>query len=125
MSVEMFEQMRNWTELLRRMSDRLTPDGKAFIHVFSHRSLAYRFEGTWAAERFFTGRTMPSHDLLLRFQERPRRRGALGGVRNPLLQNLRAWLERLDANSARATAILEKLGVDVRPGGSLPPGVCS
>ena len=29
------------------------------MHVFSHRTLPYRFENTWAAERFFTGGMMP------------------------------------------------------------------
>ena len=47
--------MRNWKELLRRISTWLEPDGKLFVHVFSHRNLPYLFEGTWAAERFFTG----------------------------------------------------------------------
>ncbi len=63
----MFEHMRNWAAPLARIGDWLTPDGRAFIHVFSHRRLAYRFESTWAAERFFTPGTMPSHDLLHRF----------------------------------------------------------
>ena len=36
-SVEMFEHMRNWRELLRRVSTWLSADGKAFVHVFSHR----------------------------------------------------------------------------------------
>ena len=60
MSIEMFEHMRNWRELLERIAGWLDPDGgKAFVHVFSHRSLPYLFEGTWAAERFFTAGLMP------------------------------------------------------------------
>ena len=98
MSIEMFEHMRNWRELLRRVADWLRPNGKAFVHVFSHRTLPYRFEGTWAADRFFTAGLMPSHDLLPRFQEhlnlvgdwivpgdplRPHARGVAGESRRP------------------------------------------
>ena len=67
MSIEMFEHMRNWKELLRRISTWLKPDGKLFVHVFSHRTLPYLFQGTWAAERFFTAGLMPRHDLMPRF----------------------------------------------------------
>lgn len=109
-AVELFEHMRNWKELLARIAGALKPDGRVFVHHFSHRTLAYSFEGTWAAERFFTGGTMPSHDLLLRFQEDllVEDRWAIPG--SHYARTLRAWRERLDANSERALAILEDTG---------------
>ncbi len=66
-SIEMFEHLRNWRQALAHVAGWLESDGRAFIHVFSHRNHGYRFENTWAAERFFTAGTMPSHDLLLRW----------------------------------------------------------
>ena len=43
-SLEMFEHMRNWRELLRRIHGWLEPGGQLFFHVFCHRDLAYLFE---------------------------------------------------------------------------------
>jgi cyclopropane-fatty-acyl-phospholipid synthase len=37
-SVEMFEHMMNWRELIGRLRSWLEPDGRFFMHVFSHRS---------------------------------------------------------------------------------------
>ncbi len=106
-SVEMFEHMRNWKELLRRVSTWLRPEGRLFLHVFTHRTLAYRFAGTWAAERFFTAGTMPSHDLPLCFQDdlRIECRWAVDG--NHYARTLAAWLKRLDTRRPEALSILE------------------
>jgi cyclopropane-fatty-acyl-phospholipid synthase len=106
MSIEMFEHMRNWKELLRRVSTWLNDDGKLWIHVFTHRTTPYLFEGTWAAERFFTAGLMPSHELFALFQEDLvlADRWTVDGTH--YAKTLAAWLERLDADPERALALL-------------------
>jgi cyclopropane-fatty-acyl-phospholipid synthase len=72
-SVEMFEHMSNWHELLRRMSRWTSPDGAILLHVFSHRRAPYRFDvanpGDWIAQHFFTGGIMPSAGLMRHFAD--------------------------------------------------------
>jgi cyclopropane-fatty-acyl-phospholipid synthase len=72
-SVEMFEHMANWRALLARVRGWLHPDGRLFLHVFTHKRQPYRFDRAdktdWIAQHFFTGGIMPSHGLIAHFPD--------------------------------------------------------
>jgi cyclopropane-fatty-acyl-phospholipid synthase len=72
-SVEMFEHMMNWRQLLTRVRSWLAPDGRVFMHIFTHRAGAYLFDRAdredWIAQHFFTGGVMPSHHLIRQFAD--------------------------------------------------------
>jgi cyclopropane-fatty-acyl-phospholipid synthase len=72
-SVEMFEHMTNWRELMTRARSWLKPDGRFFLHIFTHRAGAYLFDPTdkedWIAQHFFTGGVMPSHHLIRQYAD--------------------------------------------------------
>jgi len=109
-SVEMFEHMRNWPELYRRIDRWLAPGGRFFQHVFCHREHPYFFEddgeADWMARNFFSGGIMPSRDLPSAIEGplEVERSWCVGGQH--YAQTSRAWLEQLDDHRAE---VLEAL----------------
>ena len=81
----MFEHMKNYEALLRKISTWLRPrknyspnrekgneggegdESLLFVHIFCHKTTPYHFEDDdgWMAQMFFSGGTMPSYDLLV------------------------------------------------------------
>lgn len=105
-SIEMLEHVRNYETLLGRIASWLEPGGRFFAHVFSHRELAYPYDNGWMARRFFTAGTMPSHDLLPRFNHHLRceQEWTVGGEH--YARTAEAWLQRLDANREAVEQLL-------------------
>ena len=112
-SVEMFEHMANWKPLLERIRGALSPDGRLFLHVFSHKTAPYRFDrnnkADWIAQHFFTGGIMPNHDLIRQFDslfdvERDWRWNGMHYQRTAM-----DWLANYDRNSGRIETILKSV----------------
>jgi cyclopropane-fatty-acyl-phospholipid synthase len=109
-SVEMFEHMRNYESLMRRICDWLEPSGTLFVHIFAHKTYAYPFEvrdaSDWMAKYFFSGGIMPSDDLLLYFQQELRIHEHWQVDGSHYSRTSEHWLQNMDRHRSEIEPIL-------------------
>lgn len=111
-SVEMFEHMRNWSQLYESISRWLVNDGLFFKHIFVNRGVPYLFldqgDDDWMSRYFFSGGMMPSDDLPHHFQQNLnlQRQWRWSGEHYEKTSN--AWLQKMDANKKILWPLLER-----------------
>ena len=110
-SVEMFEHMRNYGELFRRIADWLHDDGRFFMHIFTHRSAPYEYivkgPSDWMSRHFFSGGIMPSVDLPLRFSDHLNVESVWHWGGEHYAKTCNAWLLQMDRRRDHVMPILE------------------
>jgi len=111
-SIEMFEHMRNYEMLLNRIAGWLKPDGKLFVHIFCHKTLAYPFEtdgdDNWMGRYFFTGGQMPAFDTFRQFAKdlMVEADWKVAGTHYERTSN--QWLETMDANKSKIMPLFDE-----------------
>jgi cyclopropane-fatty-acyl-phospholipid synthase len=112
-SVEMFEHMTNWRELLARVESWLAPNGRFFMYIFTHRAGAYLFDRAdgedWIAQHFFTGGVMPSHHLIRQYSDLFEVEKEWRWSGTHYQRTAQDWLGNFDSHSKEIEAILRNV----------------
>ncbi|CAO1614834.1 unnamed protein product [Parajaminaea phylloscopi] len=122
LSIEMFEHMKNYSLLFKKVSSWMKDGGDSllFIHIFCHKTMPYHFEQDdgWMAQNFFSGGTMPCHDLFLHFQQDVVLEDMWWLNGNHYGKTCEDWLKKQDANNRGGRAVkalredAQKKGID-------------
>ena len=111
-SIEMFEHMRNYKNLLQRLSNLMTDDGLLFVHIFCNRQSAYFYEiknqWDWMTKYFFTGGIMPSKDIFEFFDEDLTVAESWEINGKHYSKTSKSWLKNIDKNSKIVKQILNQ-----------------
>ncbi len=111
-SVEMFEHMRNWDQLLKRVKSWLKQDGKLFVHIFVHKDTPYLFdvkdETDWMSRYFFSGGMMPSFEQFQQFSQHFKVAESWKVNGNHYAQTSEAWLQKTDQHAEFLLPLFEK-----------------
>ena len=103
---------KNYEKLFAKLATWLKPGGKFFTHIFTHKLYSYHFEAKeesdWMTRYFFSGGTMPSHDLMFYFKRTlTLSNTGMLTVHHGLTSE--AWLQNMDTHEAELMPILEDI----------------
>jgi cyclopropane-fatty-acyl-phospholipid synthase len=111
-SVEMFEHMRNYEKLMKKISSFLKENGKLFVHIFTHKVYTYKFEvkdeTDWMSKYFFSGGIMPGDNLLFYFDDEipVEKHWHVSGIHYS--KTSETWLKNMDAHKKEIMPLFAK-----------------
>lgn len=111
MSIEMMEHIRNYEKFFSLIAQAMNPDGKMFVHIFTHKTTPYFFEtegeDNWMGKYFFSGGQMPARDLFEHFNQHLKieQKWDWNGVHYQ--KTLEAWLQKMDQNEEKVRLLFK------------------